>query len=85
MAPINRPTIGTDFLRVPSRLLRLLRRTVAVVAKRLQIAKPEQVEIAFVGDDVIGHLRSNDNSFLKTRFAKRMFTQLCFRSLAPAS
>ena len=84
MFGIGRPSVVADVIAITVQLDISFPRIVVRLAKRLQFAEPKFHRIAFVRLDVIGDRRRRDLAELEAKFAKRMFSELSARDLAPA-
>jgi hypothetical protein len=76
MVRVERPSIQADIGAEPVQLDKSLRGVVTFLAKRLERAEPEFVDIALMRLDVITDLRRRDNALLQAILAKRMREQL---------
>jgi hypothetical protein len=85
MARVQRQAIQADIGAETVLLDEPFRGVVTFLAKRLERAKPELVDVAMVWLDVIADCRRRDDGALQAIFTKRMFEQLVLPDPGPAS
>lgn len=85
MARVQRPPIQADIGAEAMLLHELLRGVVTFLAKRLEGAEPELVDVAVMWLDVVADCRRRDNAALQAKLTKRVFEQLMFPDPGPAS
>ena len=82
---IQRPAIKANIRTETARLHKSLRAIVTSLAERLERAKPEFVDVAVMGVDVIADFCRRDDTALETEPAQRVFAQLVSPDPPPAS
>jgi hypothetical protein len=85
MARVQRHAIKANIGAEAARLHKSLRAIVTSLAERLERAKPEFVDVAVMGLDVIADFCRRDDTALETERAQRVFAQLVSPDPPPAS
>jgi hypothetical protein len=84
MPPIDRESINTDIIHITLLLNLLLIGIVMHMTKRLQFAKPKQLFITMMRDDMIGNVSSLNKTMLLAHAAQGLSQQLLLGHVAPA-
>jgi len=82
---IDRPAIEANIRAETARLDEPLRAVVTWLAKRLERAEPELIDVAAMWLDVIADYRRCDDAAIEAKFTQRMLEQLVPSDSSPAS